>query len=156
MINNLLSRTPLHRHDEPAQRLLGVGQLPPDSAELAHLLAADAAPQVRIAAAQRCTVIAALAAAWTTEADSAVKAAIASALGIALALAEDSACARETLEADQCTDEIRADVVRRAKDPERRRVAIDCIRDEGLLVEVALGAERAEARMAAAQRVSTL
>jgi len=156
MINNLLSRTPLHRHDEPAQRLLGVGQLPPDSAELAHLLAADAAPQVRIAAAQRCTVIAALAAAWTTEADSAVKAAIASALGIALALAEDSACARETLEADQCTDEIRADVVRRAQDPERRRVAIDCIRDEGLLVEVALGAERAEARMAAAQRVSTL
>ena len=156
MITNFLSRPPLHRHAEPAQRLLGVEQLPPDSAELAHLLAADSAPQVRIAAAQRCTAIGVLAAAWATETDLAVRAAIASALGIALAVTQDSAHARAALEADHCTDAIRADVVRRAQDPERRRLAIDRIRDEGPLVDLALGAERAQTRMAAAERVRTL
>ena len=156
MITNFLSRPPLHMHAEPAQRLLGVEQLPPDSAELAHLLAADSAPQVRIAAVQRCTAIAVLAAAWETEADPAVMVAIASALGIALAVTQDSAHARAALEADRCTDAIRSDVARRAQDPERRRVAIGCIRDEALLVGLALGAEHAETRMAAAERVRTL
>jgi len=38
-----LFRSALHEHAEPAQRVLGVAQLPPDSAELAHLLTADPA-----------------------------------------------------------------------------------------------------------------
>jgi hypothetical protein len=155
MITNFLSRPPLHRHAEPAQRLLGVEQLPPESAELAHVLAVDAAPQVRIAAAQRCSAIAVLACAWETETDPAVSVAIASALGIALAVTQDSAHAQATLEADPCTDAIRADVARRAQDPERRRLAIDCVRDEAVLVGLALGAEHAETRMAAAERVRT-
>ena len=155
MIANFLSRSPLHRHAEPAQRLLGVQQLPPDSAELAHLLAADSAPQVRIAAAQRCTAIAVLAAAWETEMDHAVRLAIASALGIALTVTPDRACAQATLEADHCSDAIRSDVARRARDLERRRVAIAAIRDETTLVDLALGAEHAQTRMAATERVRT-
>ena len=143
-------------HAEPAQRLLGVRQLPTDSAELAHLLAADSAPQVRIAAAQRCTAIAVLAAAWGTETDHAVRVAIASALGIALTVTPDRAYAQATLEADYCTDAIRSDVARRARDLERRRVAIAAIRDEATLVDLALGAEHAETRMAAAECVRTL
>ena len=47
-------RSPLHEHPDPAQRVLGVSELPPDSDELAGLLAADPAPEVRAAAAGRC------------------------------------------------------------------------------------------------------
>lgn len=155
MITNFLSRTPLHKHAEPAQRLLGVEQLPADSAELAQLLVADPAPQVRIAAAQRCGDAAVLAGALEAEADLATKGAIASALGSVLALTQDSAYAQAALGADRCTDAVRADVARRAEDPERRRVAMDCIRDEAHLVGLALGAEHAETRIAAAERVRT-
>ncbi len=63
MISNLFSRTALHQHADPAQRILGAAALPPDSGELAQLLAADPAPEVRSAAAQRCTDLAALASA---------------------------------------------------------------------------------------------
>ena len=55
----------------------------------------------------------------------------------------------------QCTDAIRADVARRAPDEERRCSAIDAIREEAVLVELALTAEHAGTRMAAAQRVRT-
>ena len=47
MLNKILSRTPLHEHADPAQRVLGVAELPPDSAELVQLLRADPAPEVR-------------------------------------------------------------------------------------------------------------
>ncbi|HEY5291083.1 MAG TPA: hypothetical protein VIJ43_02080, partial [Burkholderiales bacterium] len=155
MITNLFSRTALHQHAEPAQRILGVAALPPDSGELAKLLATDPAPEVRIAAAQRCADLAALASAWETEADAAVRLALASALGDVLARTQDSALAQALLAADQCTDAIRIEVARRAQDAELRRSAIACIRDEAALVEVALLAGHAETRMAAAERVHT-
>jgi len=155
MITKFLSRSALHKHAEPAQRLLGVEQLPPDSEELAHLLAADPAPEVRVAAAQRCADAAVLAAAWETEADPAVRDAISSALGSALSRTQDSAGAHALLEAVPCTDAVRSDVARHAQDPERRRFAIDAIRDEAALIALALDAEHAETRLAAAERVRT-
>ena len=128
MINNLFSRTPQHEHAEPAQRALGVAQLPADSDDLKRLLTADPAAEVRIAAAQRCSDPATLAAAWQTETDSAVRKAVAAALGHAL-------------------DE--------THDAERRRSAIVGITDEDLLVGLALAAGHAETRKAAAERVQS-
>ena len=151
----LYSRTAAHKDADPAQRLIGVAQLPPDSQDMAQMLATDPAPEVRAAAAQRCADVAVLAAAWEAEADPAVRAAIACALGNALALTPDGARAQTVLDADNCTDGIRSIVARRAQDPERRRAAIAGIRDESALVELALGAERADIRSAAAERVLT-
>src|SRR5438034_9129104 len=54
MISKLFPRSALHAHPEPAQRVLGVAELAPDSSELAQLLTDDPAPQVRVAAARRC------------------------------------------------------------------------------------------------------
>lgn len=155
MATNLFSRTAAHKHADPAQRLMGVAQLPPDSQDMAQMLATDPAPEVRAAAAQRCADVTALAAAWGTEADPAVRAAIACALGNALALTHDGARAQAVLDADNSTDVIRSKVARRAQDPERRRAAIASIRDEAALVELALGAERSDTRNAAAERVLT-
>ncbi|MBE0621764.1 MAG: DUF349 domain-containing protein [Burkholderiales bacterium] len=155
MITNLFSRTALHQHAEPAQRVLGVAALPPDSGELAQLLQSDPAPEVRIAAAQRCADLQALASAAETESDAGVQLALASALGDALAQTEDGALAQALLAADRCTDAVRVEVARRAQDSERRRSAIAGMRDEGALVELALLAGQAETRMAAAERVQT-
>ena len=155
MITKFLSRSGLHKHAAPAQRVLGVEQLPPDSEDLAHILAADPAPEVRAAAVKRCADVAVLAAAWETETDPAVRDAISAALGSALSRTQDSAGAHAALEADRCTDAIRSDVARRAQDPERRRFAIGTIRDEAALVALALDAEHAETRLAAAERVRT-
>ena len=152
MISNPFSRTALHQHADPAQRVLGAEALPPDSGELALLLA-DPAPEVRIAAARRCNALAALAPAWEREADTGVRLALASSLGAALAQTQDGARALALLAAEHCTDAIRADVARRAQDAERRHGAIAAISDEAALVELALLAEHAETRMAAAQRV---
>lgn len=155
MITRFLSRSDLHKHAEPAQRLLGVEQLPPDSEDLAQLLAADPAPEVRVAAARRCADLAVLARALETETDPAVRDAISAALGSALARTQDRAGARAWLEAERCTDAIRCDVARRAQDAELRRLAIDAIRDEAALIALALDAEHAETRLAAAERVLT-
>ena len=155
MIANLFSRTALHQHADPAQRILGLAALAPDAGELAQLLAADPAPEVRSAAARRCADLAALAAAWDRETDAAVRLALAAALGDVLAQAQASVSAQALLAADSCTDAIRIDVARRARDAELRRAAIAGIRDEAALVELALAAGHAETRMAAAQRVLT-
>jgi hypothetical protein len=155
MATNFFSRAAAHKHADPAQRLISVARLPPDSQDMAQMLATDPAPEVRAAAAQRCADVAALAAAWEAEADPTVRAAIAHALGRALALTHDGARAQAVLEADNCTDAIRSEVARRAQDLERRRAAIAGIRDEAALVELALGAERADTRSAAAERVLT-
>ncbi len=155
MIANLFSRAPLHQHADPAQRVLGIAELPPESDELARLLATDPASEVRIAAALRCADPAVLAAAREAEADIAVRNAIESALGDVLAQTDDAARARMLLEADQCTDAVRAEVARRTRDTERRRIAIAAMRDEAALVGLALLAEHAETRMAAAERVFT-
>ncbi len=155
MISSLFSLTPLHQHAEPAQRILGIAALPPDSGELARLLAADPAPEVRIAAALRCADLAALVFAWDAEADAAVRLALAPALAKVLAQAQDSAGARAMLQAQRCTDAIRSEVVRHTHDAERRRTAIAAIRDEAALVELALHAKHAETRLVAAERVQT-
>jgi hypothetical protein len=155
MITSLFSRSALHQHAEPAQRILGIAALPADSRELAHLLGADPAPEVRIAAALRCDDLAALASAWETEADAAVRAALARALGNVLAQTEDGAGAQALLAADRCTDAIRIQVARAARVAERRRAALAEIREEAALVELALLAEHAETRIAAAERVCT-
>lgn len=155
MITKFFSSSARHEHAEPAQRVLGTGELAPDSEELARLLAADPQPEVRIAAAQRCSDLDALAAAWQNEADSAVRVVLASALGRAIAETQNSAAARALLNSDRCTDAIRYEVARRTQDAERRRVAITCIGDEAPLIELALAAEHAETRLAAAECVTT-
>ena len=119
------------------------------------MLAADPAPEVRIAAARRCNELATLAAAWQAETDAGVREAVALALGNAIADTTDNAAARALLEAENCNDAIRAAVTRRTRDAERRRIAILGMRDEALLIDLALGADHAETRLAAAQRVLT-
>ena len=156
MIANPFSRAALHQHAEPAQRILGIAALAPDSAELALLLAADPAPAVRVAAAQRCADLAALASAWETETDAEVRQALVAALGDALAQTPDAALAQALLAAERCTDGIRLDVARCARDAGRRRAALAAIRDEAALIELALLAGQAETRVAAAERVHTL
>ena len=155
MITKRIFGSPLHEHADPAQRVLGASRLPPDSNELARLLANDPAPEVRAAAARCSADIAALAAAWKTETDAAVRTALAAALGPALAETQQREAATALLEADECTDAIRSDVVHRARDAESRGIAIAALRDEASLVEVAIAAEHAATRMAAAQRVRT-
>ncbi len=155
MITNLFSRAPLHEHADAAQRVAGVAALPPDSDELAQLLATDPTADVRVAAARHCSVLGALASAWQTETDAAVREAVAAALGELLAKTADSAGAQALLAADRCTDAIRIDVARRAQHAERRRAAIAGIREDAALVELALLAEHAETRLAAAERVRT-
>lgn len=126
MLNKILSRQPLHEHAEPAQRVLGVAELPPESAELAQLLHADPAPEVRAAAARRCGDGAALAAAWLADGEPQVRSAVVESLG-------------------RWLDGI---------DGEKLRAAVEGIGDQDLLVEVALNAAHAPVRMAAAERVS--
>jgi hypothetical protein len=155
MIARIFSRSALHEHEDPAQRVQGIAALPPDSGELARMLTADPAPEVRSAAAQRCSALPALAEALTTESDPAVRETLATALGSVVSDTSDATAATAFLTGEACTDAVRADVARRTADPERRRVALSHIRDEALLVDVALGADLAETRQEAAGRVST-
>jgi hypothetical protein len=126
VLNKILSRTPLHEHADPAQRVLGIADLPPESAELVQLLRADPAAEVRAAAALRCGDGAALLAGWRADAEPQVRTAIVESLG-------------------RWLDGI---------DGERLRTAVEGIGDQGLLVEIALAAAHAPVRMAAAERVS--
>ncbi len=153
MVTRLFSRTPLHEHAEAAQRVLGVQQLAPEATELAALLAGDPAAEVRAAAAERCAGLAALAAAWEKETDETVRAAIAASLGRALAQSPEAAAARAFLDSPGCTDAIRAEVARHAPEADRRLAAIAGIRDESLLLSLALSGGHAETRLAAAECV---
>lgn len=126
MLNKILSRTPLHEHAEPAQRVLGVAELPPESAELHQLLRADPAPEVRAAAGRRCSDGAALAAAWPAEPEPQVRAAIVESLG-------------------RCLDGL---------DGEKLRAAVERIAEQALLVDLALAAPHAPVRLAAAEQVT--
>ena len=148
-----LFRSAAHLDPDPARRIEGVSVLPPDSGELAALLARDPSPEVRLAAARRCADGVALTAAWATETDVAVRAAIAEVLGTALARAPDAELASGFLASDACTDAIRTEVARHAADTDRRRAALAAIRDESVLVELAISGEHAETRKAAADRV---
>ena len=155
MITKRLFRSPLHQHADHAQRVLGVAELPPDSEVLASLLATDPAPEVRAAAASRCVVVDALAAAWKAESDSTVRAVLAVVLGPVLAATPNSEAATALLESAGCTDAIRSEVARCTPDADRRRIAIAALRHEDSLVEIALVADHAETRLAAAARVHT-
>jgi hypothetical protein len=127
VLNKILSRAPLHEHDDPQQRLLGVAELAPESAELATLLRADPAPEVRAAAARRCRDGAALVAVWRADEDPSVRTAIVESMGHWL-------------------DELAED--------ERLRAAVEGIGDQPLLAEIALTAPHARIRIAAAERVT--
>ena len=151
----IFTRTALHEHEDPAQRVQGVAVLPPDSGELARLMTADPAPEVRSAAAQRCRELPALAGALTAESHPEVRAAVESALCGLVSETSDAAAATAFLAAEHCPDVVRADVARRTADPDRRRIALSHIRDEALLVDVALGADLAETRQEAAGRVTS-
>src|SRR4051812_28270363 len=138
MITKIFSRAALHEHALPEQRILGAAELSPDSEELAHLLSSDPAPEVRTAAASRCTDLAVLAAAWESETNADVRSAVEASLVDSIAQTPDGAAARTVLEAAYCTDAIRSAVARRTQNPERRHVALALIRDEETLVELAL------------------
>ena len=155
MVTKRLFRSASHQHADPARRIIGAAELPPESDELASLLADDPAPEVRVAAAGRIADLAALSAAWERETDPEVRMAVASALSRVLAETPDGDRAASFLTAEASTDAIRGEVARRTADAERRRSAIAAIRDESALIEIALTAEHAETRMAAAERVST-
>src|SRR5688572_17626017 len=152
MFTERLFRSASH-HADPARRVIAVATLTPESDELAALFATDPAPEVRIAAAKRCGNLNVIASAWENEPDAPVRAALAAALGTLLSESADGANA--LLGAAQCTDAIRAHVACRTRDGERCCSAIDAIREEALLVELALIAEHAGTRMAAAKRVRT-
>ena len=129
MSTGIFSRTPLHQHAEAAQRIVGLDQLPPASQELAQMLSADPSQEVRIAAAQRCTDLTALAAAWTSEPAPGVRTAIANTLAGLLAECEDAVALQALLAQPEIADSIRADVAHKARDSERRRAAIAGIRN---------------------------
>ena len=155
MVSKRLFRPEPHLDADPARRVTGAAELPADSDALASLLAGDPAPEVRLAAANRCSNTVALAAAWTMELDPAVRFAIASALGTKLAETSDALHASAFLTSGACTDAIRAEVARSTTDGERRRAAIAAIHDEGALIELALTAPHTETRKTAAERVQT-
>jgi len=126
VLNKILSRTPLHEHADPAQRVLGAAELPPDSTELLQLLRADPAPEVRAAAARRCGDGPALVAGWQADAEPQVRSAIVESIGSWLDGMPDG---------------------------EKLRIAMEGIGEQALLVELALGAAHAPVRLAAAERV---
>jgi len=126
VLNKLLSRTSLLEHADPAQRVLGVAELPPDASELAQLLRTDPAPEVRAAAALRCTDMDALAASWRAESEPQTRKAIVESIGRRLDAATDG---------------------------EQLRAAIDGLGEEDLWVDIALSAPHAPVRLAAAERV---
>src|SRR5512134_2274001 len=127
MVPKRLFRSNLHLHPDAVRRIAGVAELPPDSEELAALLAADPAPEVRVAAASRCADVGALAAACANETDATVRAALAAALGTVVAGTQDDAREVAVLEAAWCPDSVCVDVARRTNDVERRRKAIAAI-----------------------------
>jgi DNA repair protein SbcC/Rad50 len=145
--------SPLHEHAEPSQRAAGLLSLPRDSKVLVQLLGADPSPEVRIAAATHCSDPVALAAALKREIDPQVCTAIAASLGKVVATTSDESIVHNILSAPECVDAVRAQVALHTEDEERRRVAIHGIGDDNVLVDVALAAEHASVRLAAAERV---
>jgi hypothetical protein len=148
VLDKLFIGSRLHEHADPAQRVVGVAALPRDSKALAQMLGADPSPDVRAAAATHCSDPAVLAAALRTETVPQVSTAIAASLGKVLAARPDDGSVRTFLAAPECPDVVRAQFALHTQDEERRRVAIDGISDEEVLVDVALDAEHASVRIA--------
>jgi hypothetical protein len=143
LLDKLFFGSRLHENADPAQRVLGVGALAPDSPVLAQMLASDPSAEVRAAAARRCGNPTALLAALKAEVEPEVRTAVATALGGLLATTPDASAARAALDAPECTDTVRAELALHTQDDERRRAAIDGIVDEDALVRIALDAEHA-------------
>jgi len=155
MITRLFNRSALHEQADPAQRILGVAQLEPGAEELIQLLHEDSASEVRAAAAERCGDTQALLAAWDSEADAGVRAAIAAGLGASIGALADQAEAQALLEGDRLDDRVRAEVAQRTQDYERRKLAVGAIREEAVLADLALHAGQTETRALAAERVQS-
>lgn len=153
MLNKIFTRQPRLEHPDPAQRLLGLAELPPDSEEAGRLMVTDPAPAVRAAAARLCTKPEALAQALGVESDAEVRGALETTLIATLAESSEEDSVKALLMADGTSDSQRSEVARRAPVVARRRLAIEAIHEEGPLIDLALGAEHAETRMAAAERV---
>jgi len=153
MITRLFNRSSPHEHEDPEQRRLAVADLDPASEELAQLLQRDPEPGVRSAAAERCSDIQLLEAALRDDADDAVRAAAARSLGRILASTPEASVVHVRAEAGALPDAVWVEVARHSDDAERRRIAIAALRDEDALAELAIDAELAETRLAAADRV---
>lgn len=153
MLNKIFTRQPRLDHPDPAQRLLGLAELPPEAEDVARLLREDPAPLVRTAAARRCASLDALARALGSETDPEVLDALTTTLTTTLADTPDCDRAQALLAGDAVTDALRSEVARRAQSVARRRLAIESLREEQPLIDLALSAEHAETRMAAADRV---
>jgi len=153
VLDKLFLGSRLHEHADPARRVAGVSSLPPESDALVQLLRADPSADVRAAAAQRCAVASVLAAALRAESDARVRAAVVAALGAAIAATRDDGTVRALLVGPDCTDLVRAQVALRAPEESTRRAAVDALEDQALLTDVALAAEHAALRIAAAERV---
>ncbi len=153
MLNKIFFRSDLHEDVDPAQRVQGVAALPANSAVLASLLSLDPAPEVRAAAAARSVDLDTLGAALAAESVPEVRAAIRISLGQVLATTPDRAAALAFLDTPGCTDAVRAEVALHTQDEDRLGAAIAGIRDEDVLVDLALAAAHARVRLAAAERV---
>ena len=151
----MVSNDPLSSSEDDTVnlRIRSAATLPPESAELAELLADDPVPDVRIAAARRCADLHSLAKAWKREADPGVRVALAATLSDVLASTHDSESLALLLGAAHLTDAIRSEVARRTRHPKCRRIAIESIQDEAALVALARSAEDAETRKVAADHV---
>ncbi|MGE5160064.1 MAG: DUF349 domain-containing protein [Betaproteobacteria bacterium] len=155
MLDKLFFGSRLHENADPAQRVLGVGALAPDSPVLVQMLAGDPSAEVRAAAARRCGDPTALLASLKAEAEPAVRAATAAALGDLLAASSDPGAVRTVLDSPECPDGVRTELALRTQDDACRRAAIGGIGDEDELVRIALEAGHASVRIAAAERVQS-
>lgn len=154
MITRLFSRSALHEHADPEQRILGIAQLEPNAEELDALLREDPSAAVRLAAARRYADPQGLLRAYAAEGDAEVKRAIAASLGTVIGASLDDTQAQDLLESDATDDIVRSEVARRADDQARRRLAVAAIRDESVLLDIALHAGQAETRAFAAERIT--
>ncbi len=152
MLNRLFGSA-LHEHADPQQRILGIAALPADSPVLATLLNDDPSAEVRAAAAARCEDLTLLRHALNAQPDPQVQASIHESLGRILAGTSDEPLVRTMLGAAECSDAVRAKVAFLASDEVRRQLALESIRDENVLVDIALEAPHAPLRLAAAERV---
>ena len=155
MLNKIFTRQSRLDHAEPAQRLLALAEAGVEAADIGRLLKSDSAPSVRKAAAALSVDADALSQACADDADPEVRDAASKQLASVLATMSDDEHLRSLLSAGRVPDAVRSDAAQRAESPERRRLLIDAIGDEGVLVGLALDAGRADARMAAAERVHT-
>ena len=154
VLDKIIFGSRLHESTDPARRVEGVQALPPDSKVLVQMLG-DPAPEVRSAAGARCSDATALAAALRSESEQAVRVAHAASLGKLLAVSADDTLVHALLAAPEFTDAARAQIVLHTADEARRHAAIVAIGDEDALVDIAIGAEHASVRAAAAERVHT-